>query len=586
MINLKIKQKLLLSYFVLIIIPLCILTYVTYIMVSETVRNQMLHSAGQLQDEVKFELENRFEKVKYVMDVISMDKEINKILRRNTDNYPISDQMKDYYDLSDSLENIHNKSDNFSIKMYVRDGLVYSDERVKLFNVNSIVDSIWYTRLNSGNTNILWCPPSYLSETENSISAARIIWNHTSLTEKAGILKIDLPTDQIKNILCKANITKNGEVYIQNEEEILILYSDNPVIPGNILNTDIINRVNENSWSLQNVNSKKVYIQYQNLALTGWKLVSVIPSEDVLQSSNQLRDMMLFLMLLVGMIAYTLAYFISNAHIKRIDQILGKMKQVQKGNLNVSVLNCGNDEIGELAKNFNYMIDKINDLYEEQFKSGIAVKNAELKALQAQINPHFLYNSLDLINCIALNYKIPEINSMVQSLTKFYKLSLNKGRDLVSIKDEIEHVIVYTRIQNIRFDDKICLEINIPAELYSYQTLKIILQPLVENAIMHGIFEKEDKIGTIHITGFQESSETIIIRIQDDGVGMSEEKIKAMFLQDDSKSIHGYGVKNINDRIKLCFGDQYGLLFQSEPGKGTTVEIRFPAIKPQTSALE
>lgn len=577
--NLKIKQKLLLTYFVLIIIPLYILTHVTYIKVSEIVQSQTLISAGQLQDQADTTLEDKIDKVKYVMDVISLDGKINEILRRDMNSYSVPDQLRDFNDLSNMLTNLRSKSDDYSIKLYVRDGLIYSEDGANLFSMDSVKNSTWYHLLNSSDSGILWCPPSYLPKNENCFSAVRIIWNHVSLTEKAGLLRIDIPTNKIQSLLKKANITKTGIVFIQSKDDILISSSDGPNDRMWLPDSKTFGSIKNDTWTLETFSSKKVFIRYKSLGPTGWKLVSVIPLKEVLSSSNQLRNMMILLMLVVGSLAYLLAFFIANASIKKISQLLRKMKKVQTGDLNVIISNYNKDEIGELAENFNYMIHKINDLYEEQFKSGQAVKAAELKALQAQINPHFLYNSLDLINCIALNHKIPDISLMVQSLTRFYKLSLNKGRDLVSIKDEIEHVKVYTQIQNLRFENRISLGFDIPEELYHYQIIKIILQPLVENAILHGIFEKGYENGNIKISGFLDNSGTVVMRVQDDGVGMYEEKIQNIFKQDDSEQLHGYGVKNINDRIKLFFGEKYGLSYQSEPGKGTTVEVRFPAVK-------
>ena len=225
---------------------------------------------------------------------------------------------------------------------------------------------------------------------------------------------------------------------------------------------------------------------------------------------------------------------------------------------------------------FNKMASRISELIEEKYKMGQEVKSAELKALQAQINPHFLYNSLDLINCIAIKHNVPSIVTMVNSLARFYKISLSRGVDVIPIKDEISHITLYVQIQNMRFDNKIQLNLQIDEAVYSYKILKILLQPIIENSIVHGILEKKEKCGIITVTGKLENN-TVIFTIEDNGIGMTEEKIRSILSENSTGYSGNYGVKNINDRIKLYYGNDYGLKYTSEPGKGTTVEVRIPA---------
>lgn len=249
----------------------------------------------------------------------------------------------------------------------------------------------------------------------------------------------------------------------------------------------------------------------------------------------------------------------------------------EKGDFNIPILSSSEDEIGQLTKSFQSMLTKMAILIEDQFKLGHEIKNAELKALQAQINPHFLYNTLDLINWMSMKYNAKEISSLVDALSKFYKLSLSRGEDVISIEDELNHVKAYVMIQNMRFSNGITLETDVSDELKQYGILKILLQPLVENAILHGILEKDDEQGTIRITGWLENG-IITLRIQDDGAGMSWEMLQEIPNRILPNEKHGYGIRNIDERIRLNYGSEYGLTYDSKPGEGTTVEIRIPAI--------
>jgi len=281
-----------------------------------------------------------------------------------------------------------------------------------------------------------------------------------------------------------------------------------------------------------------------------------------------------------------LALTVSNSVTKRLQKLMNQMEKVEKGDFdNAKILPENNDEIGKLALSFNYMVDKIAVLMEERYRLGKEIKNLELKALQAQINPHFLYNTLDLINWMSVRANVPEISRIIESLSRFYRLSLSKGEDLVTIKNELEHVKAYVEIQNMRFGDNIKLQINVPEEIHNYVMPKLILQPIVENSIIHGILEKEQEKGTIKIYGKLQEKE-INLFIEDNGVGMSEEKIIQILTTSSSNEPHGYGVKNINERLKLYYGADYGLTYKSRPGMGTIAIIRIPAIKKEATGVE
>ena len=225
----------------------------------------------------------------------------------------------------------------------------------------------------------------------------------------------------------------------------------------------------------------------------------------------------------------------------------------------------------------NYMISKINILVEEKYKLGLEVKNLELKALQAQINPHFLYNSLEMINSTALLNNIPDIAAQVTALSRFYRLSLSQGKEIITIGEELEHIRIYIHIQNMRFQNRISYNIDVQEEVLKYKTLKIILQPIVENSIIHGIFEKDSKSGVISVS-VDKMNDSIFINIEDDGIGIPEEKLKNLLNYSIPEEASGYGIKNIDQRIRLYYGQKYGLSFLSKPGAGTKATVHIPAI--------
>lgn len=217
----------------------------------------------------------------------------------------------------------------------------------------------------------------------------------------------------------------------------------------------------------------------------------------------------------------------------------------------------------------------------EQYRLGKNVKTAELRALQAQINPHFLYNTLDLINWEAMDYNAPEIMEIARNLAQFYRISLNKGRQIVRVEEELNHVRAYVKIENYHFDNAIHLQIDADEGVEELACINIILQPFVENAIMYSIAKAPDReTCRIHIRAACEGQD-LVFRITDNGFGMSREQIERIFEENSYDVSHGYGAKNVNFRIKLCYGEEYGVFYESEIGKGTTVTVRIPAMTPE-----
>ena len=237
------------------------------------------------------------------------------------------------------------------------------------------------------------------------------------------------------------------------------------------------------------------------------------------------------------------------------------------------------DEIGDLQNSFNEMVLQINHLLDSQYQLGKQIKDSELKLLQAQINPHFLYNTLNLIKWTAQNKNADEVSDIVEKLSRYYRIGLSNGLELISIHDELEHVSLYVQLQNKRFDNNIQLEIHADAAVYEYRILKLLLQPLVENCILHGL---KDNRGIITID-LAQSEAFLCITITDDGVGISAEKQARIRLNQELKITTsgqgGYGLTNIQERLLNFYGKESVLQISSAPGMGTSVKICLPLNK-------
>lgn len=278
-----------------------------------------------------------------------------------------------------------------------------------------------------------------------------------------------------------------------------------------------------------------------------------------------------------GLIAVIFSYFIPLSITKPIRNICDVTEEVSKGNLEVrSDVDTGAD-VGMLSQSLNAMIDKINELLDQVKAEQIRLRKAELELLQSQINPHFLYNTLDAIVWLAEAGEQQKVVSMVESLSKFFRTSLNQGKEIISLSEELQHVQSYLEIQQVRYQDILRFDINVPAELNGYLIPKITIQPLVENALYHGIKNKRG-MGDIFITG-EDLGDKCAIIVRDNGIGMNEERLKQI-----RERISGggenkgeiFGLYNVNERIRLKFGEEYGLEIESEYTKGTVVKVILP----------
>lgn len=292
--------------------------------------------------------------------------------------------------------------------------------------------------------------------------------------------------------------------------------------------------------------------------------------------TNLVRFSLLGMGLLL-LLVIILSYYIPRSITMPITRISRVTNQVAKGNLSVRAAAESGAEARMLSDSLNAMIDKINELLDQVTTEQIRLRKAEFELLQAQINPHFLYNTLDTIVWLAEAGDQKRVVSMVGNLSDFFRTSLNQGKDIISIREELAHVRSYLEIQQVRYQDILRYEITVPEDLYEYKIPKITIQPLVENALYHGIKNKRGQ-GTITITG-ERSENGFVLYVRDNGIGMTQERLNEVRAGIQKLSYTGkeiYGLYNVNERIRLNFGETYGISIESTYGEGTCVSISLP----------
>ncbi len=575
---LTIRKKLLFSFFILIFLPLVILVVVSYISVTGSMEENIRYGAVRSFEQAYDMISYRINAMITASDVVYFNSDVQNVLKREKIQTDVVQQNIDMHTLEQLLNNLKDDNIVYQLSLYTPGWMMFSDQNVSFRNWDTLKEEPVYQRLIENRDTVMWLPPHDIVQNDNVartvkvISLMRRIRNIDRIGDVIGVIQVSTLQSTIEDVLNRANIIYGGTVFIQNKSgQIICTTDDSAVYPS----------IDENAkydWQTVEVGHEPFLINSIQIANTDWHLIATIPYKEIYAAGDRIRNIMLLLACLLGFLAFGAAYIIASSITKRITTLRENMEYVQQGDLDVSLTVRGQDEIDKCMNSFNYMLAEIKQLMAEEEKSGRALRRTELEFLQAQINPHFLYNMLELIHWKALDRNAPEISTLALDLANFYRTGLSKGKSVISLERELEHVNTYVKIQNIRFDNRFAYSTDIEEEMLQYGVLKMILQPLVENAIVHGILESDTPVGNLNLGAHLQHGK-IVITVKDDGVGMSSEKIDMIMSGTDDCELRGYGVKNIIQRINLCYGPQYGLSYVSEVGVGTTVTVTIPAWK-------
>ena len=410
-----------------------------------------------------------------------------------------------------------------------------------------------------------------------SLSRAVEVTDEGKVTQ--ALLLINLNYMYFEEIFSNVNLGNGGYVYLTNDRGDIIWHpKQNEIYSGRFKEDNKYAATLKDGITVENVSGKNLTLNVRTIGYTGWKLVGVTPSAALGIDGIKFRFFVLFVADLFLFLLAMINAFISDKISNPIKSLDGSVREIESGNLDVEIVPSGSYEVEHLGKSIKNMLGRIKVLMSDLVEEHNAKRKSEFDTLQSQINPHFLYNTLDIIVWMIENENSDKAVSIVTALAKFFRISLSKGKNIITVKDEVEHVRNYLMIQNMRFKNRFEYSIDVDEEVLSYSSLKLMLQPLVENAIYHGM-EFMDGDGEIDVKVFKEN-ESLYFTITDNGLGMSEDMVEALLSKDfvPSKKGSGIGVKNVNERIKLYFGNEYGLKVESEPDEGTKITIHLPAI--------
>jgi len=387
-----------------------------------------------------------------------------------------------------------------------------------------------------------------------------------------GAILIDMKLSAIERLFTESPIEKGGFLYIADSGGEMVYAPVNRVVYR--LPLDVLS--SESSSVIIRVSSTDYQVLAQRSPYTGWRTIGVFSLAETLREVLMIRYWTYFIGGISMILAIVVGFFFTSSIAKPVLDLRSLMKRVEDGDLSVRFSGLPSDEIGELGLGFNEMIERIQSLIDQVYVEQRSKREAELRILQEQIKPHFLYNTLDTIQWMAQEHRVDDVVSMVGALSRLFRIGLSKGREFISLSDELEHVESYLCIQKMRYEDKFDYSIRCDPGLRTRQVMRLTLQPLVENAIYHGIKERRGH-GTLLVEAKVDGGDLLLV-VSDDGVGMTEETLAqlAESLEEGGSPIGGYGIHNVHERIRLTFGKPYGLSFTSAYGEGTVVTVRHP----------
>ncbi len=586
----KIRYKLFAVFIVVAFAPLAICSYYVVELSARDARSSASFAAGQLAVQAAQFIEAKADLVTRAVNTIDIDGEVRELAMRDPEAYArgLTEWNIDSLRLRSILLAAQMTDPELrEMRIYMERGLASAYEDSQLRRLGPERSSAWVREASERGPLVHWFRASYFPGEKASglVFAVGRIPDNMNLQAIAGFVRAGFPAGTLENILAKARFSALSTALILDAEGAIVASSGPEADVGRRRAPSIAPESGTEAGVPAPQSLRDESLQSFSLRIrdADWRLALLVPAAEIDAFGQKARSRLSLIILIIAPLMFPLAFWSASKSTERLGRLARGVREFDEGNLALALPMEGDDEISELAAELNRMASRIASLVDEKYRLGLEARSLELKALQAQINPHFLYNSLDLINCLALRGGEGRISEAAASLSQFYRLALSAGAETVTVAQEIEHVATYVRIQNMRFESAIELVVDLSREFMATPMLKIALQPLAENAVLHGILEKPEGRGRIAIGGRLESGGSVLtLEIEDDGVGMTADIMDRLF--EERQDEKGYCVRNIDRRLRLKYGESFGLSYRSEPGRGTTATVRIPSASAQDLA--
>lgn len=563
------------SFTTIAIIAMVFMGIVLYAQFAQNTRENAIESNKQLLDQAAWNLNTYLRNMMTVSDTMYY----SVIKNRDLTYEPLDKEMTLLYEA--------NKDNLISIACVTEDGAVMAAAPVATRKKGiDIKTQDWFIQANEKIENLHFSTPHVQNLFDSSnyryfwvVSLSRSVELTNIGRIRRGVLLVDMNFSGIEQLLSKANEKGYGYIYLMDRNGEIIYHPQQQAIYSNLIqeNNQTAAAYEDGNYT-ETFEGKERVVIVKTVGYTGWKLVSVTPVQEFTVNLNQIRFFTVMIATISIMLILFGNAFISSKVTDPLRKLEKSIKYLEEGNLDTDIYIGGTHEIRHLGKTITSMVRQMRKLMDDMVAEQQEKRKSALDALQSQINPHFLYNTLDSVVWMIESERYQEAISMVTALAKLFRISLSKGKNIISIRDEISHAKYYLDIQKVRYKNKFNVRIEVDPAIEDYCTIKLIVQPLLENAIYYGV-EHMDGDGEIILRGY-EKEDYIYIEVTDNGMGIPKENIEYLLTDDTRVRKHGSGIglRNIDQRIKLYFKGDYGLTIESELDEGTTVRICLPKL--------
>lgn len=550
--NMKYRHNLTILLVVTALVPMTVLALYAHSRQSTMVRSSDLEDMQSIIDQTKESIDSQTAVYSSLLNYLTYSPDIEEIIKeKNIDNYTAYEKYNEIADPLLSVPKSYHDAIN-RIQLFARS--IQVEHEYTLVPLAKMKEEWWSSELQD-DVRIQWL----VNLESKEVAAVRMIYDDQALDAAICIV---LDYDKIFQPLTNILTEENGGMV--TDEDGRILYNKSELEDIELKKSD------DRDTALEKINQECAYTMAESKE-NNWGFYLYKSQRAISGSVRRLLLEEIPLMAACCLITLVLGLSFSRIFTRKIEELTRNMDKVNHGSREVTVSSDSEDEVGILINSFRRMMDEINRLIDEVYVNKIALKEYELKALQAQINPHFLYNTLSMMNWMAIRSGQMEISKVTLALSTFYRTALSKGEDMVTVETCIRNMEAYLEIQLTMHDHNFTVEWETDPDIKNEKMPKLLLQPVVENAIEHGIDEKEEGDKKLFLS-FKGQGDDVEIIVRDNGTGMEQEKAETLV----TYQAKGYGLKNVNDRIRLLYGESYGIQIYSAPGEGTTVIMRFP----------
>lgn len=576
--NLSVKWKFVSTYFIILILQIVLSGVYLYVQASNSSIEEAKLVMEQNLMQTRASILQKEQVIENISPIVKYDKNIQNFLEQKYENG--LEQIEDYqFSFSPIMDSLIRQNNSINaIKMYMSNAIVNQKSNSYYSSGIKTNPELYKKMLEDKPSTYGWISThisndySYKTSEQVFSFSSEII--SASSFQSVGVLEIEIKENVLFDMLREPVISKLGKIFIVDNKGNIVSNNIPKMFNKNISSSGIMDfKKGEKTSKIETVNNVKSIIISIPVEEIGCSVVGVFPVSNFNSKVKESIANIIIVLLLSSLLLGIIIYLTTNLLLSRVKILVKAMKQVKAGNIDVSVQVKSKDEFGELGLSFNHMTSRIHDLVETVYKIQIMEREAELKALEAQINPHFLYNTLATISWVARKENPTEVVKITNSLAKFYRLVLSNGQTLISVKEEIDIVASYLYIQKIRFEDTLDVIYDLDESVYKYRIIKNILQPIVENALSHGIADKRGHSTIIISAKICENQ--LCFKIIDDGVGINKNRLEEILsgtIKNNGKG--GYAIKNIMERLKAYYGDEHSFEIFSRPGMGTVVTVK------------